>query len=287
MLTVFVRAGTTTYPDAERRLDDRFARQLPGLQRDVLIVDNLLPPGVHERSDRRVVIGGDNSVWEFSALDVAVAYAGANLVQYDVVNVVTSAFEQLYTAYLDRFRPEIVAAIQGRQVCLGHIDCYNSAVSILSFRSQHWLRSCFLMLPVTELLVLGSFVSARARAPWFSGRPEDPFAVDAPLCATYRNYLLDWLLGRDIGQGVKWHRALSLDEAGLEMFEQKALAILNEHLLSVRLRAAGCRLIDVTWLSTLVSEHREVDWETPWWTQLSERDSDPISIQPTVAPERA
>jgi hypothetical protein len=283
LLTLFVRAGTATYPDSERQLNDLFASQLPGLQRDVLVVDNLLPPGVHERSTGRTVIGGDNSSWEFSAVDVAVTHLAESVTQYDIVNVVTSAFGQLYTAYLDRFRPDVVEVIRGKPVCLGHIDCYNSGVSIMSYRSQHWLRSCFLMLPVTELLVLGSFVSARCRTPWFSGRAEDPFAADAPLCDTYKRYLLDWLLGQDIGQGVKWHRSMSLDQASIETFELKARAILNEHLLGLRFRAAGCRLIDVTWLSAVLSAGRAVRWDTPWWTQLSERDRDAISVRPTLA----
>ena len=94
------------------------------------------------------MIGGDNSSWEFSAVDVAVRHVGAALWQYDLVNVVTSAFEQLYTAYLERFRPEVLSAIRGAPVCVGHIDCYNSPITVLSYRSQHWLRSCFLMLPV-------------------------------------------------------------------------------------------------------------------------------------------
>jgi hypothetical protein len=284
VLTVFVRAGTAAYADAEDRLNVLFATQLPGVSRDVVVVDNLLPAGIHERSAGRVVVGGDNSSWEFSGVDVGIRHVGAAaLRQYDLVNVVTSAFEQLYTAYLERFRPDVLKAIIGARVCLGHIDCYNSAITIQSYRSQHWLRSCFLMLPITELLVLGSFVSAESRAPWFSGKAEDPFASDAPLCATYRTYLLDWLLGKDIGQGVTWHRTLALDEAGVEMFEQKARTILNEHLLGIRLRAAGCRLIDVTWLSTTLSRGGPLNWNTPWWTQLSERDRDANSIRPQLA----
>ncbi len=284
ILTVFVRAGTATYAEAEERLDVLFATQFPEISRDVIVVDNLLPQGIHEKSAARVVVGGDNSSWEFSGVDMAVRHVGAALRQYDLVNVVTSAFEQLYTAYLERFRPEILTAVRGARACLGHIDCYNSAITIKSYRSQHWLRSCFLTLPVTELLVLGSFVSARHRAPWFSGRAEDPFAPDAPLCTTYRQYLMDWLLGKDIGQGVTWHRTLALDGPGLEMFEQKARTILNEHLLGIRLRAAGCRLIDVTWLSTVLSRGGGVDWDTPWWVQLAERDRDAISIVPSLRP---
>jgi len=285
VITVFVRAGTAAYAGAEERLERLFATQLPGISRDVVVVDNLLPEGIHEQSPRRVVIGGDNSSWEFSGVDVAVRHVGAALWQYDLVNVVTSAFEQLYTAYLERFRPDILIAIRGAPVCVGHIDCYNSPITVISYRSQHWLRSCFLMLPVAELRLLGSLVSAADRRPWFSGNANDPFAPGAPLCATYRQYLLDWLLGKDIGQGVMWHRALARDEAGLDMFEQKARMILNEHLLGIRLRAAGCRLIDVTWLSSILSRRGPCNWDTPWWTQLSERDRDAISIRPQLAAE--
>jgi hypothetical protein len=287
VLTVFVRAGTDAYADAEERLNGLFASQFPGLSRDVVVVDNLLPAGIHERSPGRVVVGGDNSSWEFSGVDVAVRHMGAALWQYDLVNVVTSAFEQLYTAYLERFRPDVLTAIRDAPVCVGHIDCYNSPITVLSYRSQHWLRSCFLMLPVTELRLLGSFVSAASRALWFSGNAEDPFAPGAPLCVSYRQYLLDWLLGKDIGQGVTWHRTLAHDEAGLEMFEQKARMILNEHLLGIRLRAAGCRLIDVTWLSSVLRRRSAINWDTPWWTQLSERDRDAIAIRPPLASEPA
>jgi hypothetical protein len=68
------------------------------------------------------------------------------------------------------------------------------------------------------------------------------------------------------------------------MFEQKARTILNEHLLGIRLRAAGCRLIDVTWLSTVLSRGGSVDWDTPWWVQLAERDRGAISIVPNLRP---
>ena len=73
---------------------------------------------------------------------------------------------------------------------------------------------------------------------------------------------------------MTWHSRISLDEASLHLFEQKAMAILNEHLLGVRLRAAGCRTIDVTWLSGLLARRRTrvIDWDTPWWRQLADRD---------------
>ena len=48
VITVFVRAGTAAYADAEERLDILFATQFPGISRDVVVVDNLLPAGIHE-----------------------------------------------------------------------------------------------------------------------------------------------------------------------------------------------------------------------------------------------
>jgi hypothetical protein len=280
LLTIFVQAGTTTYPEAEAHLDARFRHQLPAIARDTVVVDNLLPPGVHDFRPGRTLIGGDNSVWEFSAVDAAVAWLGSRIWQYDLVNVVTSAFEQLYTAYLERFVPEVVDAVAGQPACVGHIDCYNHPIHIGPYRSQHWLRTCFLMLPPAELMALGTFVSARHRQPWFSGSVQDPFGPASPIDGTYRKYITDWLLGQDIGQGVAWHRSLSLDEAGLDTFEQKALAIINEHLLAVRLRAGGCRLVDVTWLSSRLATGRPPDWTCPWWEQLATRDRDAVRVSP-------
>jgi hypothetical protein len=280
ILIVFLRTGTTAYADGESQLARLYATQLPAVERDLVVVDNALPPGVAEQEAGRVVIGGDNAVSEFSAIDAAIAHLGPSIWRYDLVNIVTAAFQQLYVAFLERFTPPVVAAIASQPVCLGHIDCYNEEIGVLSYRSQHWLRTSFVMLPPRELAALGSVVSARHRRPWFSGRSEAPFAPDAPLSENYRKYILDWLLGEDIGQGVRWHKTLSLEGDGLLVFERKARAILNEHLFRIRLAAAGCRAIDVTWLSSELARGRRPAWDTPWWQQLAERDRDAMRIVP-------
>jgi hypothetical protein len=274
VLTIFLRTGTDSYQESESQLDQLFATQLPGVAREVVIVDNALAAGLVESRPGRSVIGGDNSASEWSAIDAALAHVGRRVASFDLVNVVTAAFRQLYVAYLERFTPPVLEAIAGQRVCLGHIDCYNEEIGILTYRSQHWLRTSFIMLPPGELRLLGSTVSVRHRWPWFSGRSEAPFAADAPISQNYRKYILDWLLGEDIGQGVRWHKRLSLEGEGLAVFERKTLAILNEHLLGIRLRAAGCRVIDVTWLSTELAAGRRPDWTTPWWIQLAGRDRD-------------
>ncbi|MEZ5286845.1 MAG: FkbM family methyltransferase [Vicinamibacterales bacterium] len=274
ILTLFLRTGTASYAEAEPHLDALFARQLPGVHRHTVVVDNALPPGLAESDTGREVIGGDNRVSEFSAIDAALAHVGGRVWDFDLVNIVTSAFEQLYVAYLDRFTVPVVSAAAAARACIGHIDCYNEEIGVLAYRSQHWLRTSFIMLPPRELMLLGSAVSVRDATAWFSGDPDAPFTADAPLDDTYRRYIVDWLLGRDIGQGVRWHKTLELAGEGRAIFERKALAILNEHLLGIRLRAAGCHTVDVTWLSAVLAAGRTPEWSTPWWRQLEERDRD-------------
>jgi hypothetical protein len=234
------------------------------------------------------VLGGDNRSWEFSAIDAALEFVGNGLRRYDLVNIATSAFRQLYVGYLDRFQPALIDAIGGRPVCLGHIDCYNEPVRVLGFVSQHWMRTSCLFLPPSELQILGSVQSAGNRARWFSGEAERPFRADAPLSANYQRLIFDWLTGRDTGQGVTWHSQIGLHAEGLALFEQKALTLLNEHLLSARLRAAGCHLVDVTWLATeMKARVRKVDWRTPWWEQIATREADAVRVKPGCAVDQS
>ena len=65
-------------------------------------------------------------------------------------------------------------------------------------------------------------------------------------------------------------------------FEQKARTLLNEQLLSIRLQALGCRLVDVTWLSAMLRVHQphEVSWGTSWQEQVANRDRDALVVAP-------
>ena len=285
VLTIFVRTGTTKYATAEQELSEVFQTQLPAVERRTVVVDTALPPCEMEHETNRVVIGGDNSSREFSAFDSAVAHLGDEIWNYDLVNLTTAAFRQLYWDYLERFRPMVLSAIVGRPVCLGHIDCYNHAIEVFGCRSQHWVRTSCIFLPPTELRMLGTLVSTRDRSEWFSGDPSSPFRPDAPLSEEYKKLITDWLVGNDIGQGVKWHTRIALDDENLPEFERKAMAILNEHLLGIRLRAAGCRTIDVTWLSGILARHpaNSVDLNTSWWRQLADRDRHALHVN-TLAP---
>src|SRR4051794_30414525 len=159
VLSILVRHGVERYPEAEPQIDAIFAGQLRHLERDVIVVDNALPGETVERHGARTLIGGDNRVREFTGFDRALRLAGVDLATYDLVHFATSAFNTLYTSYLERFTPAVLDAVVGRPVCLGHIDCYNEPVRVRLYASQHWVRSCFFFLPPSMVRALGSFVS--------------------------------------------------------------------------------------------------------------------------------
>lgn len=277
------RHGTAKYPEALPRIDEIFRRCMPRASRRTVVIDNALPQGhVEPGPGGATVIGGDNSVWEFSAWDEGIRFVGAELDGYDLVHIATSAFDTLYTGYLKRFDDALLAEVARRRVACGHIDYYDAPVTILGEVSRHWIRSSFLVLAPAELRRLGSLVSLgpAQRAALFSGDPAAPFRADAPVSGTYRRYVTDWLLGAGTGQGTEWHSRFELTAATLGFFEQKAMAIFNEQMLSIRLRAQGCALADTVWAATaLARDGRLPDPVPAWRQQLAGRDRNAVPLE--------
>jgi hypothetical protein len=248
---------------------------MPEAAHDVIVIDNAVAPDHHERIDENVtLIGGSNAAWEFSAWDSGVAYLRERLDQYDLVNLATSAFRQLYVRYLDRFDLAMLGILRGRAAAIGHIDYYNAPVSLLQTGSQAWLRSSFIILPANELRVLQTLVSVTDRTIFFSGDPASPFLNDAPVSAGYRHNIQSWLTGEGTGQGTTWHSRFELNAQTLPFFESKALAVFNEQMLSNRLQAQGCALVDATWLATSagLNDAAQIDIIPNWRRQLTLRD---------------
>ncbi len=280
VLTVLARCGMERYATAEDELVDLFNRRMQGIERRTIIVDNALPRGYAEKRDNTSVIGGDNSSREFSAFDRAVDAVGADIWSYDFVHFATGSFRTLYVAYLERFETALLQAMAGRPACIGHVDCYNEPIAIRTYHSQHWIRSCFFFLPPAEAMALGGFVSVDEATAIVTDDPANPFRADAPISARYRDYIAQWLTGNGTGQGVEWHSTFALTQETMTDFAQKTRAILNEHLLSIRLQALGCHLVDVTWLATMLkhTDASAIPLSTSWREQLANRDRDRVVL---------
>jgi len=278
ILTLFVRHGTSRYPEALPELR-RFQRsQLPTVDHHLLVIDNGEAPLQPESGVE--VMAGSNRLWEFSAWDEGLARVGHRLWDYDLVHLVTSAFGTLYTRYIDRLDHRLLEQVAGRGAALGHIDRYNDPVELLGCSTQAWLRSAFFYLPPAELATLGSLVGVPDPGLFFSEDPAQPFRADAPLSGNLRRYILDWLTGPGTGQGVTWHSRFVLSRETLPYFRAKVLALLNEQMLAIRLRRQGCALVDVTWLATrrAAGWRANIDVFPDWRVQLAERDTDAVPL---------
>lgn len=275
IVTLLARHGAARYPDALPEICDLFQRRLPAAAHDVLVIDNALAPDHEERlAPGIMLIGGSNVAWEFSAWDAGLAYLRDRLDEYDLVNLATSAFRQLYVDYLERFDLDMLTLLRGRAAAIGHVDYSNTAASLLQTGSQAWLRSSFIMLPPNELRLLKTLVSVTDPSLFFSGDPGCPFREDAPISADFRHDVLSWLTGEGTGQGVSWHSRFVLDASTLSYFESKTLAIFNERMLSNRLRAQGCAMVDATWLATRsrVKDGASITAIPNWRLQVTSRD---------------
>lgn len=281
ILTLFAKHGSQKYAEAKATADALFARCLPQAQREVVVIDSALPASFQEQTDLGGWrIGSDNTSWEFSSWDSGLAFVGERLHDFDFVHLATSAFDTLYTGYLDRLDARTLSLAAGRAMAVGHVDCYPTPVSLFGRRSQGWLRTSWLFLPPLELALLGSLVSVRDEGLFFGDDPATPFRPDAPLCPGYRTYILDWLTGPGTGQNVEWHSRFALDGETWSYFKAKARAILNEHMLSIRLAAQGCAMVDAIWLSTrggVLPQGQGLGALPNWRQQLSARDTCPQS----------
>jgi len=281
ILTLFVRHGASKYPDALVELLAFQRRCLPSVRRELLVIDNDFDGSSTGGPEDLQIIAGSNNVWEFSAWDEGLAHVGDRVHDYDFVHLVTSAFQTLYTRYIARINESVLERTIGRAVAIGHVDHYNEPVEICSTRTQSWLRSSFVFVPPTELKLMGplGYVSDGSR--FFSDDPQSPFRDDAACSKNYQKFVLDWLTGSGTGQGVTWHSRFVINSETLPYFKAKTLAMLNEQLLSIRLRRQGCAIVDATWLATYVTRIGRTGLLGPmpsWRFQLAERDCDAVPL---------
>ena len=250
ILCLFVRHGTTAYPDSLSVLDRWYEKHGLLDQRTLWILDNALPadaPTLQILQQGVVLRPGDNRAWEFSTWERAIIEAKAEGTNYDVVHFVTSAFNTLYTTYLDHFFAAMLDYVIERSVCLGHIDGYNMRVRLADTTSQAWIRTCFFFLPWSRVATISPWASYSDPTFIFVDPSSRQFRADAPIDENYQSSIASWLEGGSIG-GHTWHTPVS---HGLEeniRFQRKTLAILNEHRLAITLRKAGIRLVDFCWL---------------------------------------
>lgn len=274
ILTLFARNGTEKYRDVDVKIIHQLEEDLVGVDREFVVIDTAIASdAVEVRADGVTILGASNDNWEFGAWMRGIEFLKHRLMEFDYIHFVTSAF---YFGYVDFHRymtPEILEMYRGRAVAFGHIEVYNEPVEFRYVRFQTWLRSSYIFVPTSEIVMLGDLAGVKGGDGIFSGNPGEPFLIGGDVSPSYARNLTSWLTGDGTGQGVEWHSRFNLDAISLPFFEAKAKAILNEMSLSSRLKAQGCSLIDMTWLHRKMASGPIPKAVPHWHMQLLERGS--------------
>jgi hypothetical protein len=275
IITLLARHGTQRYTDSVDSVEAVFAQQLPEVEHYVLVADNAMPEG-HEQlvKPRRSLIGSSNEWWEFSAWDSAIRYLGPRLEEYDLVHLATSAYRALDARHVEHLKANMLEAVTRCRAALGHIDCYyKEPFRIYEESSQAWLRSSWVFISPHELRRMGSLVSVDDPSQLFSGDLKDPFCVEAPISSNLQKFIRGYLTGVPQVEW-KWHSQFRLTKKTLGYFQAKTLAILNEHMFSIRLRLQGCALVDATWLAIRqsIAPMEPLDSIPDWRWQVASRE---------------
>jgi len=249
ILCLYVRHGAEQYQNALPVLDAWYESHGMLAQRTLWIIDNslhadavpqVLAPSIELRA-------GDNTAWEFSAWAKAMRELREESSRYDIVHFVTSAFNTLYTRYLEHFRPDMLAYALTQHACLGHIDSYDRPIELVGAKSESWIRTCFFFLPYEDATRIAPWAAFSEPHLFFKNVDTTEFREDAPFSTDYQRRIRTWLEGNEVG-GHTWHSPIAPGEA--ERFRKKTLAIVNEHHLSIVLRRLNVPLVDYCWLHT-------------------------------------
>lgn len=267
VLVLFIRYGAEKYPDALADLDRIYQCHAPDLDRTTIVIDNALPLGVSRSVGKdTVLIGGDNTWWEFSGWQCAIDLFNKEIGEHDAIHFVTSAFRTHYTDYLERFSTRMIECAASRPIVAGHIDYYPYPIRFGTYVSRHWFRSSFWLVNPTELRRLRNLVTVDSREGLFSPQDDWPFVKGGPLSRGYQELIVDWLTSHQgTGQDTVWHSRFDLTAETRDLFQDKSIAILNEHLLSIRLRAQGTHLLDMTYLAEITEGGEPLPQQFPSW----------------------
>ena len=252
MLALMCRYGTEKYPSAYEELSTFLDSRFGGLSKSVLVVDNAKPRAFRERlSPDRVLVGGDNSLYEFSGWQTAIASEHEFIAEHDLVLLATEAFTKDYVDYLSLFDEHAAEAAVEGSLCFGHLDAYPEPVTLLGQTSRSWLRSCMLLMSVDALKRITPLVVPEILERFFTDDIQHPFSEQARICDRYQGYLLGWLTGKGLFTGGVYHSQFDLSRETVAHFRRKAACIIHEHHVTLRLETAGITPIDIEWWKRL------------------------------------
>jgi hypothetical protein len=237
-------------PDRAPSELDALAKQLhyvPGLETTIVLVNNRkpeTPPATNENAS--IVVGGDNSAYEFSGLQTGIDAARSHGIRTDVWLLANDRYRAANRPFLRYLTAPTVQAAMALPGIVGHIDAYPRTVWSYGYPIRRWITTSFLLLSDDVLKRCSPLVSVTADDLDASLDCTDPtlFVAGGPVGPDHAAFLLTWLTGAE-GTEIRsrWYGAAPLASLDPTVVRRKVQSILNEQLLSARALASGVLLI--------------------------------------------
>jgi hypothetical protein len=242
LAVIFLQYDTQKYPGAFEHLKSYLSKFDPKRVFFVLVNNRDEGNGSRNLDDGTVYLQGDNTDWEFSGWQKGVEFMRTTNTEHDVVLFVDDAFEACEPSYLLNHNLHwLVLKCYTIKVVFGAITTLWDKTMLNTRSARIWIKTnCFFM-PGSVLGRLGTLVSVDETlldnyvTKQFVA-DNGPFKHDAPMNGAYRKHIVIWLTER-------WHSKFALSESTWPFFRAKVKAILNEALLSIRIRELGFMIL--------------------------------------------
>jgi hypothetical protein len=244
-----VEFGRQREGPALRTLIPTLRRVYPSSALHVVVVDNSDAADVEVEIDSDLhLIGGDNTMREFSGWDRAIAWlqqrytpAAGSIV---VLANDTVARPDKRTRVGELPADRAAAAASGALV--GWIDEYPRQIELFGLGLRQWVDTSLVITQWRTVAALGP-LARLPRNEVFSTDWRAPFLEPSPLSENYRAYLKTYFCG-DPGIDAfdhRWYAQEPISALNFEAFKLKLRCVFCEHLLSARSRALGIPLVDI------------------------------------------
>lgn len=251
-----------TYGDAYKgSLGDflRICRRIR-LPKRLLIVRNDADAGLSVQIDDWIFeLGGDNSVFEFSGWQKALESQAAREFDPDVYLIANDAFRARGFSTVPAIDDEILGTVSRQRLFGGHRRRFSFHASCRGMDLSPYVSASFFVASKEVLQDIGELVTERS-CEKFVKQPfeQDLFTDDEMWSARLKKYVT-------VGLTRNYHEpGKRLRPEHHDFFQRKILCIVNELLLSARVRSKGYRIVDLTPFPCLFNSFFTIF--TPWTT---------------------
>jgi|WetSurMetagenome_2_1015567.scaffolds.fasta_scaffold00204_12 hypothetical protein len=225
-----------------------YADQLKGCNKFYIIIDNAKEGDHFAKIDKNIYrIDGDNSCWEFSGWQKGLACLRDNKFSYDAVLFANDAFLAYGRNLIEHPQTLNIKKwfLTGNSM-MGQIDTKGYHMEIRGNDVSSWIcTNCFFL---TKRIIdaIGSVVSVNDEnmktvvsidCPVIMEEPDHRayFNADCGLNDNYKTMVVTWLT-------KEWHSKFDINEVTWALFRCKVRSLLNESLLTARIRNLGYKI---------------------------------------------